>query len=71
MAALLKEISFQKEYLQGEQIETIYFGGGTPSLLDIGDLKNILEKLHAVFPVSTDAEITMEAKPGRYGYGEA
>ena len=61
--ALLKEAELQKEYLQGESIETIYFGGGTPSLLDQADINSILEKIFKLFPVLADAEITLEANP--------
>ena len=46
-----------------ETIETIYFGGGTPSLLDTDDLSSIFEALHKKFLVSTDAEISLEANP--------
>lgn len=63
MAALLKETELQKDYLQGEPVETIYFGGGTPSLLPVDDLQLQLEKIRATFPVSADAEITLEANP--------
>jgi oxygen-independent coproporphyrinogen-3 oxidase len=61
--ALVKEIKLQKNYLNGETIETIYFGGGTPSLLsesEIGLLINTITGLHSV---ARDAEITMEANP--------
>ena len=63
IAALLKEIELKKEYLGGEKIETIYFGGGTPSLLNIEDLLLMIEKIKTVFVVNTDAEITLEANP--------
>lgn len=65
VAALLKEIELQSEnnYLQHQTIETIYFGGGTPSLLEVEELQLILEKLHQQFPVSSTAEITLEANP--------
>lgn len=65
VAALLKEIELQSEnnYLQHQTIETIYFGGGTPSLLEVEKLKLILEKLHQQFPISSAAEITLEANP--------
>src|SRR5580698_10542517 len=63
VAALLKEIDFRKEYLQGEGVETIYFGGGTPSLLSAEELAAILEKAHSAFGNTTDAEITLEANP--------
>jgi len=61
--SLLKEISLQKNYLGGEKIETIYFGGGTPSLLSDSELKKIFEALEENFSVNTSAEITLEANP--------
>jgi oxygen-independent coproporphyrinogen-3 oxidase len=61
--ALLNEIPLQKDYLLGERIETIYFGGGTPSLLDIADLNLIMDSLLSHFPVDSEAEITLEANP--------
>lgn len=61
--ALLKEISQRKDFLQQEKIETIYFGGGTPSLLIYTELKAILERIRENFPVTADAEITLEANP--------
>lgn len=61
--ALLKEISLQKNYLPPETVNTIYFGGGTPSLLSHEELSAILYTLHQQFPVATDAEITLEANP--------
>ena len=63
IAALLKEIPLQKDYLENETVETIYFGGGTPSLLTIEDLQLTIERLKSVFVVSTGAEITLEANP--------
>ena len=63
IAALLKEIVLQKNYLQNETVETIYFGGGTPSLLSIEDLVLIIEKIKSVFIVVTGAEITLETNP--------
>ena len=61
--SLLKEIDLRKTYLQGEKIETIYFGGGTPSLLLGNEIKAILDKLHDSFSISSGAEITLEANP--------
>jgi oxygen-independent coproporphyrinogen III oxidase len=63
LAALLKETELQQHYLKDETIETIYFGGGTPSLLTTEELKLQLEKLNRVFNISTAAEITIEANP--------
>ena len=63
VAALLKEISLQKEYLEGESVETIYFGGGTPSLCTNQELKSIVETIKSLQRVINDAEITLEANP--------
>ncbi len=63
VAALLLEISLQKEYLQNEKIETIYFGGGTPSVLSSVALEKILDALHQNFAVVSEVEITLEANP--------
>jgi oxygen-independent coproporphyrinogen III oxidase len=63
LGALLKETELQKDYLGNEPAETIYFGGGTPSLLEIEDLKSQIEKLKQLFMISDDAEITLEANP--------
>jgi len=61
--ALLKEIQLQRNYMQQEPVSTIYFGGGTPSLLDKQDLLQIMEMLHAHFDILPQAEITLEANP--------
>ena len=63
--ALLNEIRLQKEnnYLQGEAIDTIYFGGGTPSLLTIEELQRIIQYLKEHFKINPNAEITLEANP--------
>src|SRR4026208_565324 len=48
----------------GETIDTIYFGGGTPSLLAAAQLDRILASLHERFKVAADSEITLEINPG-------
>lgn len=63
ITALLREITLQQGYLQGEQVDTIYFGGGTPSLLAADEIKTILNALSGSFAIGTDAEITLEANP--------
>ncbi|HEY5774211.1 MAG TPA: radical SAM protein, partial [Chitinophagaceae bacterium] len=63
LGALLKEIELQKDYLGNESVGTIYFGGGTPSLLTISDLRFQIDNIKKTFPVSDDAEITLEANP--------
>ena len=65
VAALLKEIELQSKanYLQDQSIETIYFGGGTPSILQIDELEQIMQQLHHSFTIDTFSEITLEANP--------
>jgi oxygen-independent coproporphyrinogen-3 oxidase len=61
--ALLQEIELQKDYLNGEEIKTIYFGGGTPSLLSDKEIKLIFKEIGNSFEISTAVEITLEANP--------
>lgn len=63
MQALVKEISLQKNYLEGETIETIYFGGGTPSLLSADEISLLIDTISGLHTVSANAEITLEANP--------
>lgn len=61
--ALRTELVMQKRYLNGEKIETIYLGGGTPSLLTAAELAEILATVHDQFSVHPEAEITLEGNP--------
>jgi len=61
--ALCREIVAQKDYLQGAELQTIYFGGGTPSLLNAGELDLIFNTIHSYHSIANDAEITLEANP--------
>ena len=61
--AICKELTLRKDYLETEKVETIYFGGGTPSLLSTDELQKILDTIHQLFTVSKTAEITLEANP--------
>lgn len=61
--ALAAEAEAEKAYLGGEAVSTIYFGGGTPSLLGISDLDLLLSVLRKHYPVAPDAEVTLEANP--------
>lgn len=60
---LLTETVLQKDYLAGHAIETIYFGGGTPSLLPAADITRLLDEIRIHYSVITGAEITLEANP--------
>lgn len=61
--AICQEIKLQTSYLSGKPIKTIYFGGGTPSLLSSYELEKILNAIEKNFSVSTNVEITLEANP--------
>lgn len=61
--ALAKEAEAERDYLAGETLNTLYFGGGTPSILTSADLHFILEHLYKNYMVAPDAEITLEANP--------
>ena len=61
--AMLREIELQNSFLETDEVESIYFGGGTPSLLDQSELKSLLGKCRDEFRVSHGAEITLEANP--------
>ena len=61
--ALCKEIVMRKEYAACAAIETIYFGGGTPSTLTTEQLQRICDTIYATYPVSDTAEVTIECNP--------
>ena len=63
LSALIREMELRKNYLEGETLETIYFGGGTPSQLSVENLNRIFEAIFRHFPVNQDMEITLEANP--------
>ena len=57
------ELQLRKEELQGETIETVYIGGGTPSLLTVGELQSLIDTIHLNYKVGLNPEITLEANP--------
>ncbi|MFZ7144942.1 MAG: radical SAM family heme chaperone HemW [Bacteroidota bacterium] len=61
--SIAREITLRKNYLAGEKVETIYFGGGTPSLLSGDQLKLLLNTINENFVVDAEAEITLESNP--------
>lgn len=60
--AILQELTIRKDYLQDKKIETIYFGGGTPSILSTSQLNQILDTIYKNFVVEAE-ELTLEANP--------
>jgi oxygen-independent coproporphyrinogen III oxidase len=63
ISAIKKEAAERSGYLAGEEISTIYFGGGTPSVLSISELNEILSALYRNYSVKDDCEITAEINP--------
>ncbi len=63
-AALIKQIKSCKKYYNGKFVDSIYIGGGTPSILPPENIKTILEAVRAYADVTPNAEITIEANPG-------
>ena len=61
--AIARELEMRQDYLQGQTVHTIYFGGGTPSLLTQEELQLLLQTIKGLFIVSDEAEITLEANP--------
>lgn len=61
--SLLKEICLQKNYIGSEKINTIYFGGGTPSLVKIDNIKRVLDEIRKFYLIDDNPEITLEANP--------
>jgi oxygen-independent coproporphyrinogen-3 oxidase len=63
ISCLIKELEIRKDELQTETIETIYFGGGTPSLLSIKEVELLLNAIYKNYNVIENPEITLEANP--------
>jgi len=61
--ALVKEIQIRNKELENEFIESIYFGGGTPSLLSIDEIQLLLDAIYLNYKVAEKPEITLEANP--------
>ena len=61
--ALCSELEMRKEYLKEERVETIYFGGGTPSQLEEGDFRQLFETIQKCYGMESCHEITLEANP--------
>ena len=68
--ALLKEIDQRQDYIEGKSVNTIYFGGGTPSMLSAAEINRIINKISNVFEVHANTEITLEANPDDLNNGK-
>jgi oxygen-independent coproporphyrinogen-3 oxidase len=63
MKAIQKEICSRKKFLGGEPIDTIYLGGGTPSLLSSDQLNSLFHMIRDNYDIRSDPEITLEGNP--------
>ena len=63
ISCIKKELISRKNYLKSSRVKTIYFGGGTPSILTKQDIKTILKTIYDNYKVCEKLEITLEANP--------
>ncbi|SQA93881.1 Oxygen-independent coproporphyrinogen-III oxidase [Capnocytophaga ochracea] len=61
--ALCEELILRKGEAVGSELQTIYLGGGTPSILSYGELQQLFHTIFTHYKVNTTAEITLEANP--------
>ena len=64
--ALLRDLEYEQVAAQGREIDTIFIGGGTPSLFSADAIAQILDGANRIIPFAPDIEITMEANPGTF-----
>jgi oxygen-independent coproporphyrinogen-3 oxidase len=63
LKSIKKEIKLRQSYLNGASISSIYFGGGTPSILNKEEIKSLINTIYNNFRIDPDAEITLECNP--------
>lgn len=63
VSAVIREMEMRREYIGNEPVETIYFGGGTPSQLEAADFEKIFDAIYRLFDTKNCTEITLEANP--------
>lgn len=63
LAAMMRELELRRDYLAGSPVETIYFGGGTPSLLTADEINRITDHIYSLYTVDDLKEFTLEANP--------
>jgi len=61
--SIIKEVSLRKDYLQNDIVNTIYFGGGTPSLLKTQEINKIIQAISETFSIGENPEVTIEVNP--------
>ena len=61
--ALCEELTMRRDYLQGETVRTVYFGGGTPSQLEEEDFRHVFDTPSDIYCLVACEEITIEANP--------
>lgn len=70
IAALERDLMGELAFVQGRQLTSIFFGGGTPSLLSVTGISDILSLVARYIPFANDMEITLEANPGTVEQGK-
>ncbi|MDP9119483.1 MAG: radical SAM protein, partial [Actinomycetota bacterium] len=63
VSALLREAELVAPAWEGVEVESVFLGGGTPTTLEVADLKALLARLRSSYAVTADAEVTIEANP--------
>lgn len=63
LQAIIKEIALTKQYLEGQEVQTVYLGGGTPSVLSAHEINKLFNQLYKYHSLAQNAEITLEANP--------
>ncbi len=71
LSSLKNEIKyFSEKYSEGRSFSSIFFGGGTPSLMNTNYIKQILDELNSNFSISPEVEVTLETNPGTVNYNK-
>ncbi len=68
LQALLADLRQDEALAQGRHIQTIFFGGGTPSLFSADSYAYLIQAIHNIVPIAPSAEITLEANPGTFEF---
>lgn len=63
LQAMQKELEIRASYLEDKELHSIYFGGGTPSVLEADEISQLIDQVGLYFEIASDAEITLEANP--------